>query len=153
MLSHTSHKPKFLCVTMQFVITEIKTPAKRLKYSKVQVVAVRFDIETIILTTSCLKKMHYRTEARGLHSLEHSVLYQMIKLSLHLWACFICQGDNWKLLCFSLQGGIPFWLEFDKSLPSSVTSAWASFGPNVKVDVSRTYDKVCTMFGKNIPRK
>lgn len=49
------------------------------------------------------------------------------------------------------EGGKCSWLEFDKSLPSSVTSAWAAFEPYDRVKI-RTYDEDCTMFGKKIPR-
>lgn len=59
-----------------------------------------------------------------------------------------------KYLVFLIQGGNRcFWLEFKNSLPSSVTSGWATFGAYGSVKVRRISDDDFTMFGKEIPRK
>lgn len=50
-----------------------------------------------------------------------------------------------------IQGGNSFYLEFDKTLPESMVSGWATFGTK-RVEVWKTYEG-CILHGKEIPCK
>ena len=55
------------------------------------------------------------------------------------------------LCCCFFQGGESFYVEFDKSLPDSMKTGWAEFGPK-RTPVWKTSEGN-TLFGKNIPSK